>query len=404
MANRGECKQRGRVPLAHSSAVGTASGRARLRVLIVGGGVAALEAMLALHDLAEERVDVTLLCPESEFRYRPASVAVPFGRGQVHRYPLADVTAAAGAHQQHGVLVEVDTAAHRVVTDRHEALTYDVLVIACGARRLPALNGALAFGGEEDIAAIQDLLELISAGAVKRVVFALPRGASWALPLYELALLTADYIARNRLTAVCLHLVTPEERPLAQFGGDASARVAQLLDDCHIAVHTGAYPVAVYPNQLMLMPHATLPADRVVCIPAARGVPIPGLPHDQDGFLTTDQLGQVRGVQDVYAAGDITAYPIKQGGIAAQQADIVAHAIATQAGAPLDAPPPLRPVLRGLLITGGEPHYLLADPAGGRGQTAVSSTEPLWSPSGKIAAHYLGPYLAQAAHLTHDQV
>jgi sulfide:quinone oxidoreductase len=177
--------------------------------------VAALEAMLALHDLAEERVDVTLLCPESEFRYRPAAVAVPFGRGQVHRYPLSDVTAAAGAHQQHGVLVEVDTAAHRVVTDRNEALTYDVLVIACGARRLPALNGALAFRGEEDIAAIQDLLELISAGAVKRVVFALPRGASWALPLYELALLTADYIARNRLSAVSLHLVTPEERPLA---------------------------------------------------------------------------------------------------------------------------------------------------------------------------------------------
>lgn len=404
MASRGERQQPGRAPLVHPSAVGTASGRARLRVLIVGGGVAALEAMLALHHLAEERVDVTLLCPESEFRYRPASVAVPFGRGQVHRYSLSDVTAAAGAHQQRGVLVEVDTAAHRVVTDRHEALTYDVLVIACGARRLPVLPGALAFRGEEDIAAIQELLELISVGAVKRVVFALPRGASWALPLYELALLTADYLARNRLSAVSLHLVTPEERPLAQFGGDASAAVAQLLDDRHIAVHTGAYPVAVYPNQLMLIPHATLPADRVVCIPAARGVPIPGLPHDQEGFLTTDQLGQVHGVQDVYAAGDITAYPIKQGGIAAQQADMVAHAIAKRAGAPLDEPPPLRPVLRGLLITGGEPHYLLADPTGGRGQTAASSTEPLWWPGGKIAAHHLGPYLAQARHLTHDQV
>ncbi len=402
MASRGEHEQR--VSFADPSAVGGASGRARLRVLIVGGGVAALEAMLALHHLAEERVDVTLLCPESEFRYRPASVAVPFGRGQVHRYLLADVTAAAGAHQQRGTLLEVEALAHRVVTDRHEALTYNVLVIACGARRLPVLPGALAFRGEQDIAAMQDLLELISAGAIKRVVFALPRGASWALPLYELALLTADYTTRHRLSGVALHLVTPEERPLAQFGGDASAAVSQLLDDRHIAVHTGAYPVAVYPNNLMLIPHATLPADRVVSIPAARGVHIPGLPHDQEGFLTTDQYGQIRGVQDVYAAGDITAYPIKQGGIAAQQADMVAHAIAIQAGAPLEAPLPLRPVLRGLLITGGEPHYLVADPTGGRGQTAASSTEPLWWPGGKIAAHHLGPYLAHAAHLTHDPV
>jgi sulfide:quinone oxidoreductase len=393
------------------SVVGMASRRGPVGVLIVGGGVAALEASLALHHLAEERVEVTLLCPESEFHYRPASVAVPFGRGQVYRYPLSDVTAAAGARHIRGALLEVDTVAHRAVTDAEEAVSYDVLVIASGAHRLPVLDGALAFRGEEDTAAIQELLRQIVAGAVKRVVFALPQGASWALPLYELALLTATHIAENRVSAISLDLVTPEERPLAQFGGDVSAVVLQLLDDRRIAVHAGTYPVAVYPNQLMLIPHATLradrvvciPADRVVCIPAARGVPIAGLPHDQEGFLPTDQLGRVRGVEDVYAAGDITAYPIKQGGIAAQQADVVAHAVARNAGAPLDDPPPLRPVLRGLLITGGEPHYLVADPTGGQGQTAVSNTEPLWWPGGKIAARYLGPYLALAPHLTHEQ-
>ena len=62
------------------------SGRGRLRVAIVGGGVGALEAMLALGDLAEGRVELTLLSPEAEFRYRPASVAVPFGGGQVDRF------------------------------------------------------------------------------------------------------------------------------------------------------------------------------------------------------------------------------------------------------------------------------------------------------------------------------
>jgi sulfide:quinone oxidoreductase len=371
-------------------------------VLVVGGGVAALEGILALHALAEERVEVTLLCPETEFRYRPASVTVPFGSGEVYRYSLADVTAAAGAHFIRGALVGVDTAAHRVVTDADEALAYDVLVIACGAGRLPVLSGALAFRGEEDTAAIHELLCEIDMGTVTTVVFALPRGASWALPLYELALLTATHVADKRVSGVSLHLVTPEERPLAQFGGDASAAVAQLLVEHHIAVHTGTYPVAVYSTRLMLIPHATLPADRVVCIPAAHGVPIAGLPHDGEGFLAVNQLGQLRAVQDVYAVGDITAYPIKQGGIAAQQADLVAQAIARRAGAPVADPAPLRPVLRGLLITGGKPHYLLADLTGGRDRTATSSTEPLWWPGAKIAAHHLGPYIAQAPPSTDD--
>jgi sulfide:quinone oxidoreductase len=374
-----------------------------VRVLMVGGGVAALEGMFALHHLARERVDVTLLCPESEFRYRPASVGAAFGRGEVHRYPLADATSAAGAALRRGALFEVDTAAHRVLTDADEAIAYDVLVIACGARRVPVLAGALTFGGEDDSPAVAELLRQIDAGAVRRVVFALPRGASWALPLYELALLTATHVAEHRLSGISLDLVTPEERPLAQFGGDASAAVADLLKESHIAVHTSTYPVAVYPNVVMLMPHATLPADRVVCIPAARGLRFAGLPHDEEGFLATDDRGRVRGTEDVYAVGDITAYPIKQGGIAAQQADLVAHAIARDAGEPLDEPSPLRPVLRGLLLTGGRPRFLLTDPTDGRSGHATSSTEPLWTPGTKIAARHLGPYLASARYATDVQ-
>jgi sulfide:quinone oxidoreductase len=365
-------------------------------VLIVGGGVGALEAMLALRDLAEERVEVTLLCPQSEFRYRPTSVAVPFGRGEVHRFALSDMAAAASARLVEGSLERVDAPDHLAVTDAGEPLTYDVLVIATGARRMPVLQGALAFRGEEDADAVRDLLGELEHGAVRRVVFALPRGASWALPLYELTLLTATHVAEKRLSGVSLELVTPEAQPLAQFGGEVSATVSQLLRDRHIGVHLSAYPVRVYPSGLMLAPARTLPVDRVVCMPEARGVAIAGLPHNPDGFLPTDQLGQVPGLPDTYAIGDITTFPIKQGGIAAQQADHVAQVLAKRAGAPIEDPPPLRPELSGLLLTGGTPLYLHADVTGGRGDTATTSTAPLWWPGGKIAARHLGHYLAHA--------
>jgi sulfide:quinone oxidoreductase len=290
----------------------------------------------------------------------------------------------------------VDAEGHRAVTHAGQEVAYDVLVIAIGARRTPVMDGAIAFRGEEDNAEIEKLLGEIRMGVVKRVVFTLPRGASWALPLYELALLTATDMAEHQVEGVSLVLVTPEERPLVQFGGQVSEAVARLLHEHHIALHTAAYPAAISEGHLAVVPGAAIPADRVVCLPAAIGIPIPGIPSNPDGFVPVDELGSVRGVDDLYAVGDITSYPIKQEGIAAQQADIVAHVIANRAGAMLGDPPPLRPVLRGLLITGGKPKYLLAELGGGRGETAASTNDPLWWPGGKVAARYLGPYLARA--------
>ena len=203
--------------------------------------------MLALRDLAGERVEVTLLCPESEFRHRPASVAVPFGRDQVHRYAISGLAASAGARLVQGSLERVDPAGHLATTAGGQPLSYDVLVIACGARRVPALAGALTFRGEEDAEAVRSLLSELDHGVITRVAFALPRGASWALPLYELALMTAAHVAEKRLSSISLELVTPEARPLAQFGGEASAKVSELLRDNHIGVHLNTDPYACTP-------------------------------------------------------------------------------------------------------------------------------------------------------------
>jgi sulfide:quinone oxidoreductase len=93
---------------------------------------------------------------------------------------------------------------------------------------------------------------------------------------------------------------------------------------------------------------------------------------------------------DVYAAGDATQFRPKQGGLAAQQADAVAAAIATDLGADTE-PMPFRPVLRGLLLTGLTPRYLRSDPASG---SSLVDTEPLWWPPAKIVGRYLAPFLA----------
>jgi sulfide:quinone oxidoreductase len=354
----------------------------RFRVLIAGGGVAALEAALALQHLGEDRVSVALIAPEPKFWYRPLAVVESFGLGHVHSIDLAQLADECGALFVVDALASVDADAHLACTAQSAELEYDFLVVATGARPVAAVPGAITFRGPADVEVFSRLLSSLRTRGPARVVFVLPGGVAWPLPLYELALQTAAFLDLHEVENVELALVTPEEAPLGLFGANASAAVAELLRRRRIEVRTGAYEVDA--------------ADVVVALPRLTGVPVPGLPHDASGFIPTDPNGHVHGLDDVFAAGDCTSFPIKQGGIAAQQADAAAEAIAAAAGVPIE-PEPFRPVLRGLLLTGEAPTFLRAELGGGTGDTSVATSELLWWPPGKIVGRYLAPFLAERA-------
>jgi len=364
-----------------------------MRCLVAGGGVAALETTIALRDLAPHLVDVELLAPEHEFWYRPLAVAEPFGLARVVRFELGDLASSMDATFSLGALVSVDADAHTVTTSHGQEIEYDTLVLACGARPVPALEGALTFRGPADSETFRRLLADVQAGAVESIAFVLPASVTWGLPLYELALLTATYLERQGIRSVELTFVTHEPEPLALFGGDASHAVRDVLEEKGIELVTGTHASSRGSGELMIVPGGELEADRIVALPRLVGPAIPGLPHDRDGFVSTDPYGRVVGVHDVYAAGDATTFPVKQGGLATQQADAVARSIAAKAGADV-APEPFHPVLKGLLLTGGPSAYLRSELGGGHGDTAMVSGEALWWPPAKIVGHYLAPFLA----------
>jgi sulfide:quinone oxidoreductase len=366
-----------------------------LRVLVAGGGVAGLETLLALHELAGDLVDLELLAPEPWFWYRPLAVGEPFGVGRAEHFELAAIAEAAGATFTLGELASVDAHDHVARTSHGAEVPYDALVVACGARPVPVLRGALTFRGPADTERLRELVDDAVRGEMGSLVFAVPAAGVWPLPLYELALLTALELARNR-TQVDLALVTPETAPLSLFGDAPSEAVGDLLAARGVRVYTGSYPSRYEAGRLHLVPGESIGADRVVALPRLEGQRILGLPQDDNGFIATDLHGRVPDVDDVYAAGDVTHFPVKQGGIAAQQADAVAHAIACRAGAVV-SPSPFEPLLRGVLLTGGEPLYLRHDLRGGRGGTGEVAADPLWWPPAKIVGRYLGPHLARVA-------
>jgi sulfide:quinone oxidoreductase len=361
-----------------------------MRVVIAGGGVAALEATLALRALAREPLSVELIAPDHEFVYRPLGVAEPFRVGEASRFPLETLVEAAGGTLQRDRVVGVEPADRFVYLESGDARHYDALIVALGARPRPSVSGALTFSGPESGADLAPVLERAIDGELRRIVFALPATLTWPLPLYELALLTSSYLGEHYVTGVDVVLVTPEERPLAVFGEEASERIGELLASRGITCHLLTTPIAFEDGVLRVAPGDGIEADCVVALPRLEGPALAGLPSDAEGFLPIDRLCHVGSEPDVYAAGDATQFPLKQGGIATQQADVAATDIATRVGSTVEATP-FAPVVRGLLLTGMTPRFMRARP--GTPESSID-TEPLWWPPAKIVGRYLAPFLA----------
>lgn len=367
-----------------------------LDVVIAGGSFAGLETMLALRAVAEERVSVELWAPDPEFLYRPLAAASPFGVSLVHRFPLGAIAERCGARYIRAALAAVDARAREVRTTQGEPRSYDALVVACGARAVEAVPGALTFRGPPDVERFRELLERVQSGTVHRLTFVVPAGVSWPLPLYELALMTARHMGVAAPAEITL--VTPERAPLGIFGVSASNLVRDLLDEQGIRLATDRHAVRYADGGLELLGGEEMSVDAVVSLPFLRGPYLEGLPHDADGFIPVDDHSRVKGVPGVYAVGDVTAFPVKQGGLATQQADVVAETIVAGSGADVEVAP-LDPVLRALLLTGDRPAYLRTALGGHHGDPGVGGWEPLWWPPAKVAGVYLAPFLAENIEL-----
>jgi sulfide:quinone oxidoreductase len=358
-------------------------------IVIAGGGVAGLEALGALRRHLGPATSIDLLEANVDLVERPMAVAEPFGAVAARHFDLARIAADHGAALHPDRLASVDPPERRLRTVRGDTLHYDALLVAVGARTDVAVPGTLTFCGPRDVGALRSLLDDLVARRVRAVAFAVPLGATWTLPLYELALMTAEHVRGAGVDDARLVFVTPERNPLEVFGARIGARIRALLAERGIGLFTEAVPRRVGARGLEIADREPVAAERVVALPRLDGPWIDGLPHDGDGFIPTDEHGAVPGAPAVWAAGDGTAFPIKQGGLAAQQAVAAAAAIAAHLGADV-VPEPFRPALRGVLLDPRGARFLERD-------AGEPSDAAMWWPPSKIATQYLAPYLAAKA-------
>jgi sulfide:quinone oxidoreductase len=373
--------------------VNDSSSQQQFNVVIAGGGVAALEAALALRELGGGRIATTMLAPNAEFVYRPMTVQEPFGYATAHRYPLQQIAREIGAELLTDSFKSLDRERRVVHTEAGEQVRYDALLLAIGARVYARYKHVVTIDDTRLDELLHGLIQDIEGGYVHKLAFVIPSGKAWPLPIYELALMTSAR-AQDMNIGLSITIATPEDEPLAIFGLGVSEGVRQLLEENGILTLTSAHCEVPAPGRVAVHPGSReLRVDRIVALPELVGPSTPGVPGGSEGgFIPVDPHGKVRGTERVYAAGDATDFAIKHGGIAAQQADVAAQAIAALAGVAPE-PAPFHPTIHGMLLTGGKPLYLSAHVTGGHGSSSQLSGTPTWSPPAKIAAKYLAPYL-----------
>jgi len=364
----------------------------RLRIVVAGGGVAGVELALALHHLAAELVHVTIVSPDPSFECKALRTAQPFSADHMRRHALCDLADEVGAELVIDSVTAVDADRHAVLLSHGDVAHYDCLVLAIGGRHRQAFSRALTFTGDESTLPFNDLLADLEEHWTHSVAFVVPPGVTWPLPLYELAIMTSRAVRGMAIDDLRIQVVSPEPAPLAVFGQAASAAVGDLLRQANVDFRGETYARATASGVLELLPGGErLDAERVVSLPTIGGPEVAGVPADEGGFILIDDRGRVPGVADVFAAGDGTTFPIKQGGIACQLADVIAEQLAVRAGADVE-PHPFRPVLRGRLLTGHGAQYLEHAIPGGDGADPPSELQ-LWSAPRKVHGHYLSPWL-----------
>jgi sulfide:quinone oxidoreductase len=363
------------------------------RVVICGGGIAAVEGLLRMRKLAGDALDVTVLAPNDELNYRPLAVQEPFSRRGVRRYPLRKIVSRVGAEWVQDSAEWLDPDTQVLHTEGGASLEFDALLLAVGGRQAVPFEHVTVFDDAHADEGYHGLIQDVETGYTRSVVLIVPEGPAWLLPAYELALMTAERAGSMGEEGLAISVVTPEPAPLAALGEDASRAVTDLLDQARVRVYPNAKPEVPAARHVRVGPDGPeLEAGRIVTLPRIEGRPLRNVPSVEGGFVPVDEFARVPGTAEhVFAAGDATNSPFKHGGLGAQQADVAAAGIAAMAGADV-TPEPLRPVVRVVLYTGGKPLYITARFDGDRVESEVT-TEAAWPADEKIAAEELGPFL-----------
>jgi sulfide:quinone oxidoreductase len=381
-------------------------------VCVAGAGTAGLEALLCARELLGADVELRLIAPEREFRYRPMSTGSLYRPAAERSLAIADIVRDTDATWVRDRVVAVRLTERQIVTRDGETMPFDHLLLAIGGRTEPAVGCGHVWERGRDPGFLDEIITDIVAGRIATVALLIPRGAHWPVPAYELALVLGWTAAATRTRVT---LITAERRPLGALGADATEVVGRELEDAGVELITGVEAIDALerdPGGVAIVSEPDTEADgdalrgrpsdpasirlgaapirrfdRMISLPTASGPFLPGVPTDAAGFIQVDAGLKVCATECVWAVGACVSAGLAHGTLAACQADaaVAAIAAAVRGRDAADSPTPIAPDLTGMLLTGQREPWRAENPVG----TPQPSTRCLWWPPGRAVGQML---------------
>jgi sulfide:quinone oxidoreductase len=312
------------------------------RVVVLGAGVAGLEAAFLLETRLSGRVDLQVVSEDDEFVLRPNLVYVPFGADHAaSSLRIPETLARKAIECRQGRVDGVDADMGRVHLVNGRQLPYEHLVIATGAvpwmQAVPGLQEhAASIWGPAEMTTLRERFTHVRGrareGSRQRALFVVPPQNRWSPPVYEMALMFDTWLRRERVREqVELGFVTHE----ASFVEAAGPRMHEVIErefaERGIDAHASERLLEARAHEASFADGSVERFDLLVTGPPHRaGARYDGLPVDEHGFLHVESATrQVVGHPEIYAPGDAGDFPLKDSFLALLQADAAADHLAT---------------------------------------------------------------------------
>ena len=310
------------------------------RVLVLGGGFAALESAFLMRMRLRGTVDISVVSDREDFVFRPNSIYVPFGADPDDLLVgLAKPLRRRDIGFDRGEVVAVDPGERSVALADGRSLEYDRLVIATGAdtavEEVPGLaEHAATIWTAPEMLEVRRRFERVRdrarSGERSRVLFLVPPNNKCAGPLYEIVLMLETWLRREGVReSVSIGWSTYESTFIQAFGPRLHDLIVEEFGERGIDGHTGERVSSVEPGHVSYEGGAVREFDELIAFPPyVSAVRYDTLPSDERGFIeTVPETRQVAGHPEIYAPGDAGDFPVKQAFLAFLQADTVAEHI-----------------------------------------------------------------------------
>lgn len=302
------------------------------KILILGGGFAGVETAIELQK--QGSFDVTLVSDRNYLYLYPISIWIPVHIKELNdvKVPLADI------QKKYPFKLIIDKVSGIRATDNkvvceNQTLTYDYLVVAFGAEKLQqrGMNHTLSICGKPEMAMeIRNKLdELVHKGSGKIAIGfggnPKDKSAVRGGPAFEMMFNIHNYLKGKKLrNNFELTFFAPMDEPGARMGKGALAMMDKMFSRYDIRKRFGKKIKEFVGDGVVFEDDSKLDSDFTMFISAGTGpttLQNSDLPLSEAGFVKIDNFGQVTGLSNVYAIGDIAAlegpeWIAKQGHIA----------------------------------------------------------------------------------------